>query len=68
MPVPALPVDHPAPYAPLPQVLVTPHSAFLTEEALANIAATTVDNIAAWAAGRPLANEVLPASPKPAGD
>jgi hypothetical protein len=24
--------------------------------------------IAAWAAGRPLANEVLPASPKPAGD
>ncbi|WP_434609272.1 2-hydroxyacid dehydrogenase [Pseudomonas sp. R1-7] len=36
-----------------PNVMVTAHQAFLTREALAAIAATTLDNIAAWAAGAP---------------
>ncbi|KPA91004.1 MULTISPECIES: 2-hydroxyacid dehydrogenase [Pseudomonas] len=36
-----------------PNVIVTAHQAFLTQEALAAIAATTLDNIAAWQAGRP---------------
>lgn len=34
-----------------PNVLITAHQAFLTHEALAAIAATTRDNIAAWLAG-----------------
>ncbi|WP_220813038.1 2-hydroxyacid dehydrogenase [Pseudomonas paralcaligenes] len=37
-----------------PNVIVTAHQAFLTREALAAIAATTLDNIAAWAAGAPV--------------
>lgn len=42
-----------------PQVLVTPHSAFLTQEALDNIAKTTVDNIRKWVTMEPLgSNEV----------
>lgn len=41
-----------------PNVLVTGHQAFFTEEALADIAATTVANLDAFEAGRPLANEV----------
>ena len=36
-----------------PNVIITAHQAFLTREALAAIARTTLDNIAAWAAGRP---------------
>nr|BFE94980.1 hypothetical protein GCM10020185_55160 [Pseudomonas brassicacearum subsp. brassicacearum] len=36
-----------------PNVIVTAHQAFLTHEALAAIAMTTLDNIAAWAAGTP---------------
>ncbi|WP_434572414.1 2-hydroxyacid dehydrogenase [Pseudomonas sp. Z3-8] len=36
-----------------PNVVVTAHQAFLTREALAAIATTTLDNIAAWAAGAP---------------
>ncbi|WLG97151.1 2-hydroxyacid dehydrogenase [Pseudomonas sp. FP198] len=36
-----------------PNVVVTAHQAFLTREALAAIATTTLDNIAAWAAGSP---------------
>ena len=62
-------------------MLVTPHSAFLTDEALGNIAgafptqaasaraltaccaATTVDNINAFARGEALANVVLPDPP-----
>ncbi|KAI8463144.1 MAG: putative D-lactate dehydrogenase [Monoraphidium minutum] len=44
----------------LPQVLVTPHTAFLTAEALTNIADTTVDNIDAYLMGKPLTNEVQP--------
>lgn len=35
-----------------PNVIVTAHQAFLTHEALQAIAATTLDNVAAWAAGR----------------
>lgn len=42
-----------------PNVIVTAHQAFLTREALSAIAATTRDNIAAWAAGRPV-NQVQP--------
>lgn len=37
----------------MPNVLVTSHQAFLTEEALDNIAATTVDNLLAFEAGQP---------------
>lgn len=43
-----------------PQVLVTPHSAFLTHEALDNIAKTTVENIRKWVCREPLGkNEVV---------
>lgn len=42
----------------LPNVIVTSHQAFLTEEALANIAATTLESIAAFASGAPLENEI----------
>lgn len=41
-----------------PNVLVTPHSAFLTEQALCNIAATTVENIREFSTGRKLTNQV----------
>ena len=37
-----------------PNVLITAHQAFLTHEALAAIATTTRDNIAAWLAGTPI--------------
>ncbi|HSC85177.1 MAG TPA: NAD(P)-dependent oxidoreductase, partial [Pseudomonas sp.] len=37
-----------------PNVIVTAHQAFLTREALAAIARTTLDNIAAWATGNPV--------------
>ncbi|KAK9817703.1 hypothetical protein WJX72_000901 [[Myrmecia] bisecta] len=43
----------------LPNVIITPHTAFLTEEALHNIAATTINNIREWADGKPLTNQVL---------
>ncbi|GLC50489.1 hypothetical protein PLESTB_000385200 [Pleodorina starrii] len=46
-----------------PQVLVTPHSAFLTQEALLNIATTTCQNIADWNLGKALPNEVKPPAP-----
>ena len=36
-----------------PNVIITAHQAFLTREALGAIAATTLQNIAAWAAGAP---------------
>ncbi|MNZ42081.1 D-lactate dehydrogenase [compost metagenome] len=42
-----------------PNVIVTAHQAFLTREALAAIANTTLDNVAAWQAGRPC-NRVQP--------
>ncbi len=41
-----------------PNVLLTSHQAFLTEEALSNIAETTLQNLDAFYAGEPLANEV----------
>jgi D-lactate dehydrogenase len=36
-----------------PNVIITAHQAFLTREAMAAIAQTTLDNIAAWDAGTP---------------
>lgn len=42
----------------LPNVLVSSHQAFLTEEALSNIAETTLSNIKEFADGMPLTNEV----------
>lgn len=42
----------------LPNVIVTPHAAFLTKEALQNIADTTVENLIAAATGGELVNEV----------
>lgn len=36
-----------------PRVLMTPHNAFNTREALERILATTADNITSWAAGTP---------------
>lgn len=42
----------------MPNVIVTSHQAFLTEEALANIADTTVRNLLDFAEGKPGANEV----------
>ncbi len=42
-----------------PNTLITSHQGFLTREALANIAETTVANITAFARGGPLSNQVL---------
>jgi D-lactate dehydrogenase len=42
-----------------PNVLITAHQAFLTEEALRGIAATTLDNLDQFERGSPLVNEVL---------
>lgn len=42
----------------MPNVLITSHQAFLTEEALDNIAKTTVENIKAFFEGRENPNEV----------
>ncbi len=39
-----------------PNVLITSHQAFLTKEALKNIADTTLESIAAWGKGTPLAH------------
>jgi len=41
-----------------PNVIVTAHQAFLTTEALAGIADTTLGSITAFAAGEPLVHEV----------
>lgn len=41
-----------------PNVIVTAHQAFLTHEALANIAGTTIASLCAFARGEPLASEV----------
>jgi D-lactate dehydrogenase len=41
-----------------PNVLITAHQAFLTREALANIADTTLSNVRAFERGEPLVNEV----------
>ena len=42
----------------MPNVLITSHQAFLTEEALDNNARTTVENITGFFAGKTSANEV----------
>lgn len=42
----------------IPNVIVTSHQAFFTREALHNIAATTLENIHEFAAGKELTNEV----------
>lgn len=42
----------------MPNVVLTSHQAFLTKEALNNIAYTTIDNIKTWYSGRELTNEV----------
>ncbi|ADK83105.1 2-hydroxyacid dehydrogenase [Sediminispirochaeta smaragdinae] len=42
----------------LPNVLVTSHQAFFTEEALRKIASTTLSNLDAWFAGEALENEI----------
>lgn len=44
----------------LPNVIVSPHSAFLTKEALENICSTTISNLEEFVAGKPLTNEVKP--------
>jgi D-lactate dehydrogenase len=41
-----------------PNVLITAHQAFLTREALHNIADTTLENLTAFETGAPLVNEV----------
>jgi D-lactate dehydrogenase len=38
----------------MPNVLLTPHNAFNSDEALERIAATTVANVKAWQAGQPI--------------
>ena len=43
----------------MPNVIVTSHQAFLTEEALANIAETTVNNIFTCLSGLPCENELI---------
>ena len=42
----------------LPQVLITPHQAFLTQEAIENIVKTTIDNITAFERGHPI-NQIV---------
>lgn len=41
-----------------PNVLITGHQAFFTEEAMAAIARTTIENVMAFAAGEPSGNEL----------
>jgi D-lactate dehydrogenase len=48
-----------------PNTLITAHQGFLTHEALANIARTTLASIRAFEEGEPLANEVRPAGARP---
>ncbi|WP_255990794.1 2-hydroxyacid dehydrogenase [Chitinolyticbacter albus] len=43
-----------------PNVVITSHQGFLTDEALSNIACTVMQNVADYAAGKPLANAVNP--------
>ncbi len=42
----------------LPNVLLTPHQAFVTEEALKNIAEMTMENLSAWDQNLPCKNEL----------
>lgn len=41
-----------------PNVLITAHQGFLTREALANIAHTTLENVSVFERGDPLKNQV----------
>mmetsp|Transcript_57205 Transcript_57205/g.183812 ORF Transcript_57205/g.183812 Transcript_57205/m.183812 type:complete len:418 (+) Transcript_57205:90-1343(+) len=41
-----------------PNVIITPHTAFLTHEALKNICSTTIENLEEFISGKPLTNEV----------
>ena len=41
-----------------PNVLITPHQAYVTKEALTNIAHITFDNLDCWEQGRPCKNEL----------
>ena len=41
-----------------PNVLITPHQAYVTKEALNNIAQITFDNLDCWEQGRPCKNEL----------
>lgn len=50
--------DHLARLMTFPNVLITSHQAFLTAEALANIAQTTLENISSFEAGEKLINEI----------
>lgn len=43
----------------MPNVLITGHQAFLTEEALTNIADTTIGNLDSWESGRPIENNLV---------
>lgn len=45
-----------------PNVLITPHSAFLTKEALRSIAQTTIANLTEFQLGQTLSYQVLPCS------
>ena len=49
----------------LPNVLITAHQGFLTEEALENISATTLANATTFEKGGDLANRVQPGAPNP---
>ena len=42
----------------MPNVVLTSHQAFLTKEALSNIAQTTIENIKDFINGKPLKNEI----------
>ena len=44
------------------RILLTPHQAFATKEALENIAQTTVENLSSWQQGRHPKNTLLPAN------
>ena len=46
----------------MPNVLVTPHQAFATQEALGNIATATFDHIGCWENGQDSLNELTRAS------
>jgi len=48
-----------------PNVMITAHQGFLTREALANIAATTLASVASFAGGEALVNEVRLERPRP---
>jgi len=45
-------------------ILLTPHQAFATKEALANIAQTTVDNLSSWQEGSNPKNSLIPLDEK----